>query len=226
MDRDSWSARTDIVVIVDMDKKTITWVPRDVYVECIQNRINTAYAKGGADLLKEALISLGFNIDVVICVLPEAVNTYIQSIDSIQIRLHERLEFKYPLHRHTPIEEGSKRIIFDKMPDLSGDRIHEWIGARYSPNELYATDLFRIVRQMHLVQKLIAHNKYVTYSTENSKGLTEEFYRILCKVDSSFTFHCYDLMKSEIIRKMDVFTPAPRSYEYRRMMERYQSLFR
>jgi anionic cell wall polymer biosynthesis LytR-Cps2A-Psr (LCP) family protein len=225
MDRDSWKARTDIVVVVDMVKKTITWVPRDVYVEPIRNRINTAYTKGGSDFLKGALISLGFDVDAVICVLPKAVNTYIQSFDSIQMNLNKKLEFNYPLHRHKPIEDGSKRISFDKSPVLSGDRVHEWIGARYSPVATYASDLFRVVRQMHIVKQLIANNKYVTYSTEHIKGLTEDYYKILCMIDSSFTFHCYDLVKGERINKMDVLKPNPTFDGNRRKIEFYQSLF-
>ena len=86
MDRDSWDARTDIIVVIDMVHKTISWVPRDVYIDTIQNRINTAYAKG-ADFLKDALVRLGFNVDTVICVLPTAINAYIQTIGSIQMQL-------------------------------------------------------------------------------------------------------------------------------------------
>jgi len=225
MDRDSWKARTDIVVVVDIVKKTITWVPRDVYIETIQNRINTAYAKGGADYLKGALISLGFDIDAVICVLPKAVNAYIQTIDSIQVKLNKKIEFNYPLHRHKPIEEGSRKISFDKLPVLSGDRIHEWIGARSSPRAEYASDLFRIVRQMHIVQQLIANNKHFAYSTDSIKGLTEDYYTLLCMIDSSFTFHCYDLVKGDVIYKMDILKPDPTFLGNRKKIETYQSLF-
>ena len=32
MDRNSWSARTDVIVIINPMLKKLTWIPRDIYI--------------------------------------------------------------------------------------------------------------------------------------------------------------------------------------------------
>jgi len=46
MDRNLWNANTDIIVILNPMKKSLTWVPRDIYCDII----NRAYAKGSSPL--------------------------------------------------------------------------------------------------------------------------------------------------------------------------------
>ena len=133
MDRNNWSARTDVMVIVNPTEKTLSWIPRDLYCKTIDNRINAVYRKGQELLFLSSLQKLGYQVQHCVCMLPDVVNACIQQMPPISIPLYKTIGFEYPLHRHEPIENG-KRIITFRAPveKLSGDRIHEFIGARYS----------------------------------------------------------------------------------------------
>jgi len=92
------------------------------------------------------------------------------------------------LHRHTLIEDGKKIIEF-KAPSeiLSGDRFHEWIGARYSINR-DATDFDRIYRQEILLTEIIK-NKIDFSNLVNSKnynGLNEYIINIIKSIDDTW----------------------------------------
>jgi hypothetical protein len=162
MDRDYWTARTDVIVIVSLEENKLMWVPRDIYCELINDRINVAYALGGSELLIKCLneykVTSKYNILGCVCLLPALVNEYVKYIKSIKVPVENDIKFDYPLRRNKPIEEGSKVIEF-KAPFeiLSGERIHQWIGARYCiPLSLYLyPDLHRIMRQQILTRVLI-----------------------------------------------------------------------
>ena len=133
MDRNHWTARTDVIVIANPKEKTLTWIPRDLYCESIKDRINTSYNKGMESLFLSCLKELGYNnVKYCVCLLPEFCQECIQHISSIYVPLYKTLSFEYPLHRHKPIEDGKQIITFSEPGEyLSGDRIHEFIGARY-----------------------------------------------------------------------------------------------
>ena len=59
LDRDNWTANTDIIVVVDADKRRLVWVPRDLWSPLVNDRVNAAFAKGGGGLLLDALAELG-----------------------------------------------------------------------------------------------------------------------------------------------------------------------
>jgi hypothetical protein len=54
MDRDSRSADTDNVVLVEARRRRLLWVPRDLWSQLLGDRINVAYRLGG-DPLRAAL---------------------------------------------------------------------------------------------------------------------------------------------------------------------------
>ncbi len=98
------------------------------------------------------------------------------------------MSYHYPLHRHRPIEDGSKIIHFNPpFENLSGDRIHEWIGARsnITPIETYP-DFDRILRQQILLKELLNMNISYVYSANNAKGITDEVLELLKSVDYSW----------------------------------------
>ncbi|WP_027165626.1 hypothetical protein [Mesorhizobium sp. WSM3224] len=50
-DRDNWDANTDIIVVADVSRRRLTWVPRDLWSPLISDRVNAAFAIGGGRLL-------------------------------------------------------------------------------------------------------------------------------------------------------------------------------
>jgi hypothetical protein len=67
----------------------------------------------------------------------------------------EAVDFWYPLSPTEPIEEGRKLVRFDPPAEtLSGERIHQWLGARLRPDRA-SSDLERIERQQVFVRTLL-----------------------------------------------------------------------
>jgi hypothetical protein len=73
----------------------------------------------------------------------------------VEVPVGDVIEFWYPLHPQTAIEEGRKVIRFEPPVEvLSGERVHQWIGARYrlvGPG----SDLERIGRQQQLIRTML-----------------------------------------------------------------------
>ncbi|MBZ9851634.1 LCP family protein [Mesorhizobium sp. CA14] len=67
LDRDNWDANTDVIVVVDVARRRLTWVPRDLWSPLISDPINAAFAIGGGSLLLDALAGLGFTAQSAIC---------------------------------------------------------------------------------------------------------------------------------------------------------------
>jgi hypothetical protein len=66
------------------------------------------------------------------------------------------MDFWYPLAPTRPIEEGRKQVSFRPPSErLSGERLHQWIGARTRVTGA-GSDLQRIERQQALVQVLLS----------------------------------------------------------------------
>jgi hypothetical protein len=75
------------------------------------------------------------------------------------------MEFSYPLSPTLPIEEGSKQIVFEPPGEtLTGERIHQWIGARAG------SDLHRIERQKIFLRRLIEEAFDFERLLDNSQG--------------------------------------------------------
>jgi hypothetical protein len=47
MDRDSWAARTDNLVVIEPRRHRLFWIPRDRWSDVVGDRINTAFCRGG-----------------------------------------------------------------------------------------------------------------------------------------------------------------------------------
>ncbi len=154
MDRSSWTARTDNIVVVDAEQQTLTWVPRDLWSPMLGNRINIAYQQGGHAMLLAALVEQGQAVDEGLCLLRDAVGNALRNV-SVRVPVEERLRLWYPMEPEREIEDGRKLVEFNPPSEvLSGERIHQWLGARYAVDRS-GTDFTRIRRQQVFVRQLI-----------------------------------------------------------------------
>jgi hypothetical protein len=192
MDRNSWKARTDVIIICNPVKKNIYWLPRDLYCKRISNRLNTAYHKGKDTLVIECLKDLGINVKYCICILPNLINENIIRLGEITVPIAITRHFYYPLHRHTNIEDGKRLIKFTAPNEiLAGDRIHEYIGARYAADSQLISkhfpDFDRIRRQQNLLKQLLLKKCIFHYEDEkNIQGIKDSVIQILRSVDESW----------------------------------------
>jgi anionic cell wall polymer biosynthesis LytR-Cps2A-Psr (LCP) family protein len=155
MDRSSWAARTDNIVVVDAEVRLLTWIPRDLWSPMLGNRINTAFQRGGHATLLAALVEQGEAVDEGLCLLRDAIGTALRDV-SVRVPVGERLQFWYPLEPDREIEDGKKLVEFNPPSEvLSGERIHQWAGARYDVARADGSDLSRLRRQQVLVRRLI-----------------------------------------------------------------------
>lgn len=157
MDRDNWDARTDNIGVVQPLKRRILWIPRDLWSNTIQNRINRAFSMGGHKLLLSCLEEHKVDVESSICFKRSAT---IQSLRDVKVYvpIKEIMRFWYPLHPTKPLEEGRKSIIFNPPGELlSGERIHQWLGARTSFDK-GNSDLNRIERHKILLHRLLEQN--------------------------------------------------------------------
>jgi len=154
MDRDAWDANTDVLVVADAERQSLTWVPRDLWCPPIGHRINKAFARGGFPLLLSCLRDLGFSASGGICLRRSAVARALNGI-SVTVPVEEPLRLWYPLEPEADLSDGRKPVDFDPPSErLEGERIHQWIGARRSrlgPS----SDLHRIARQQVFLQALL-----------------------------------------------------------------------
>jgi glycosyltransferase involved in cell wall biosynthesis len=159
MDRAEWGADTDNIVVADPAQRTLLWVPRDLWCEGFGDRINRAFANRRHDGLLWALAEHGITADHSLCIRREAVERALANL-SISVPVTERLDFWYPVEPARPIEEGRKLVAFEPPNErLDGERIHQWIGARYEPDGrrplLHTSDYARMRRQQVLLRRLL-----------------------------------------------------------------------
>ncbi|HEX2028177.1 MAG TPA: LCP family protein [Nitriliruptorales bacterium] len=154
MDRGTWVSNTDIIVVVDPARRRLLWVPRDVWSPAIAHRINKAFAVGGHDVLRTCLAALGIETSHGICLRREATE-HLLAEAVVTVRVERPLRLWYPIEPTARIEDGRKPVDFDPPAEtLSGERIHQWIGARYS-RAGPSSDLDRIRRQQVLLRGLL-----------------------------------------------------------------------
>ena len=156
MDRSGFDQRTDNIVIADPRHRRLLWVPRDVWCPEVGDRINTAYRSGGHDGLLRGLRSLGFRVDHSVCIPRAATERFLGTV-TVDVPIERPLRFWYPLSPQSRIEDGRREVDFDPPGEiLSGERIHQWIGARTSRDAgERGSDLDRIQRQQVLVRALL-----------------------------------------------------------------------
>jgi hypothetical protein len=154
MDRAGFDADTDVLVVVDPPLERLLWVPRDLWCERIEDRVNAAFKLGGHPLLIAVLAEHGLAVANSVCLDRRAAEAGLRGL-TVEVPVSQRLEFWYPLAPQRPIEEGRKRVVFEPPAEtLSGERIHQWIGARYRV-AAPGSDLDRIGRQQVLVRALL-----------------------------------------------------------------------
>lgn len=158
MDRDSWTANTDNVVVVDRRRRRLVCLPRDLWADAVGDRINAAFASGGHELLRAAVAEHGLPADASLVLLRSSVEGALDGL-SVTVPVDRRRSFWYPLAPTLRIEDGRKLVVFDPPHEmLTGERIHQWVGARTTADVPAPTlpDLDRIERQQLLVRALLA----------------------------------------------------------------------
>ncbi|MGI9020463.1 MAG: hypothetical protein ACR2G3_07120 [Solirubrobacterales bacterium] len=147
MDGPSWGHNTDVLVVADPARRSLLWVPRDLWCDKLGTRINKAYALAGHEGLVGALAEHGVRARHGICVRPEGIEAALGEA-AFTVPIRERMEFDY---------DGWVR--FDPPVEvLSGERIHAWVGARTRrPGipQVRLPDLDRLRRQQELVAVMI-----------------------------------------------------------------------
>ena len=213
MDEDNWTSRTDVLVIVDARRRQLTWVPRDLWSSRIRLRINGAFAHGQ---LLPALAGLGFPCEGVLCLRRGATVAWLANVD-VEVPVTRPLDFWYPLEPMQPIEEGRKQVSFrPPVERLSGERLHQWVGARYAVTGK-GSDLFRCGRQGVLLRALLQQKADFSalladpamYRIEGADPLA-----VVAQVDASWTMRVFDRVHARTIRKKQVLKKSswPRYY--------------
>jgi anionic cell wall polymer biosynthesis LytR-Cps2A-Psr (LCP) family protein len=171
MDRSEWTANTDNIVVVDARQQSLTWIPRDLWSPTLRNRVNAAFKLGGHPMLCAALVEQGFPAAESLCLLRDAVTDALREM-SVLVPVEEHLRFWYPMAPDLEIEDGRKQVEFSPpAEELSGERIHQWIGARYAVTGP-SSDLFRIARQQVLVRRLLEDGFDFTRALANPQSVS------------------------------------------------------
>lgn len=154
LDEDAWHGRTDNIVIVEPKRKRLLWIPRDLWCNKINNRVNVAFRRGGHDLLMRSLNEYGFNLISRICFKRSSIAIIFRD-PRVWVPVKQVMKFRYPLEPMRPIGDGRKLVTFEPPSEfLSGKRIHQWLGARITPDGT-GTDLDRIDRQKIFLRRLL-----------------------------------------------------------------------
>jgi anionic cell wall polymer biosynthesis LytR-Cps2A-Psr (LCP) family protein len=156
MDRPGWDNRTDNIVVVEPERRVVTWVPRDLWSPLVQHRINAAFKRGGHATLRAALAEHGIPVEHGLCLTRAAVEVALSEV-TVSVPVEKRLAFWYPLEPLVPIQCGRKRIEFEPPTEvLTGERLHQWMGARYAAApDVDGMDFGRIRRQQVLLRRLL-----------------------------------------------------------------------
>lgn len=228
MDRHGWQANTDIIVLVEPARRRLLWVPRDLWCEELRNRVNAAFARGGHELLQEALAEHGFEVESSLCLSRKAVEKALAAV-SVTVSVPKRLEFWYPLHPSAALEEGRKRIVFEPPREtLEGERLHQWIGARYGVGQV-GTDLGRIERQKVLLRRLLEERfpfRSVIEDPEELRWTGPELLSELAEVRPTWRFETFSDLASRIIEGKMVLVDRRTPPALRWLRRRYRRLKR
>ena len=201
LDRDSWSANTDNIVIADAFTKSLTWVPRDLWCPSLHDRVNKAFPSGGVEGLLSALRELGFQCDHGL-VLRRGATEQAAAHISVEIPVSEELDFWYPLEPTRRLEDGQKIISFRPPAErLEGERIHQWVGARKGLGP-HTSDRHRMVRQQIFLRALLEQGfdfKAVVANKDLVRMSTEEALTELACINSSWRMQTFRHVRPETI---------------------------
>lgn len=199
MDEDSWTSNTDVLVVVDARRRRLTWVPRDLWSELVGNRVNAAFAVGQ---LLPALADLGFRCESLLCLRRGATIAALSPV-SIDVPVTRPLDFWYPLEPMGRIQNGRKLVSFRPPSErLSGERLHQWIGARYAVTGA-GSDLHRLARQAILVRSLLRQGADFSAVLANPDLVTVEGdpLHVLSQVRAGWQMRVFDRVRDETIGK-------------------------
>lgn len=187
---------TDVIAVVDTQKKIVTSIPRDLYSWSICNRVNAAYAKGGLSLFENVIKKAGYPCIASICI-PKNVSMGALESASITVPIAQSMEYYYPMSPNQPIEEGKKIVAFHPPQEiLSGERIHQFVGARSSvPTNLQTDlqDINRIKRQQIFAQALIKQKFDFRHFLHPAVSLSNSLvFNLLAKVDLTYQWEILD----------------------------------
>lgn len=155
MDERSLRGRTDVMVLAQPERERLVWVPRDLWCPRLGDRINRAYELGRHAGLEAALAEHGLEAGHGLVVSRAATERVIAGLD-VMMPVARALELQVPAVPGGDIREARRKVRFDPPATrLRGDRIHDWVSGRYSPDPREAGDLARIRRQQLLLAVLL-----------------------------------------------------------------------
>jgi hypothetical protein len=196
-DRGGFDQATDNLVLVDPATACLTWIPRDLWCPALEARVNVAYRRGGHALLLAALREHGFHADHSLVLSRDATEAALAPA-VVVVPVPTRMVFRYPLSPTARIEDGAKEVVFTPPAEvLRGERIHQWVGARFG-----TSDLHRIERQKILVRRLVekrfdfrrALANPAWYRASDPRALHE-----LSRVGHAWTFTTFDRVRPAVI---------------------------
>ncbi len=222
LDRDNWTANTDIIVVVDADKRRLVWVPRDLWSPLVNDRVNAAFAKGGGGLLLDALAELGLAAGSVLCLRRAASEAALEGA-SVTIPVSEPLDFWYPVTPTSRIEDGRVEVSFRPPGEtLSGVRLHQWIGARTMVNGK-GTDFHRMKRQTVFLRALIAQGFDFRRALKDPELVNihgEDPLPLLARVSANWRMRLHDWVADAVVDgKMVLVQRKPKPW-WRRQLRR------
>lgn len=198
MDEDNWTSNTDIMVVADLRRRRLTWVPRDLWSDRLGDRINTAFAAGQ---LLPTLAEIGFPCDGALCLRRGATIAALAGLEVV-VPVSRALDFWYPLSPTQPIEAGRKQVSFRPPSErLSDERLHQWIGARYAVEGL-SSDLHRLARQGVLLRALLKQKaEFAAALADPDLVRTEgaDPLPLLARVDASWKMRVFSRVHDETI---------------------------
>ena len=206
LDRDRWTSNTDVIVVADGETKRLTWIPRDLWAPSISHRINAAFSGKGGDGLMQVLAGYGFPTQGSLCLRRSAVEKALEGC-SIIVPVEEHLDFWYPLQPTLRSQEGRKRVSFSPPSEtLSGERIHQWLGARYRIG-IPGSDFERIKRQQILLRSLLASGfdwRRVVEDESLADIYGENPVPLLSRIDSTWTMATFNAVQNTVIDRKAV----------------------
>lgn len=225
LDRDNWSANTDIIVVADITRRRLTWVPRDLWSPLIHDRVNAAFAKGGGALLLEALAGLGFAAESAVC-LRRAASEGALVDASVSVPVSEPLDFWYPLTPTSLLQDGRIEVSFRPPRErLTGVRLHQWIGARTMVNG-QGTDFHRMRRQIVFLRALIdqAFDFHRALRDPELVRITgEDPLPLLARVRANWRMQVHDWVDDAVIDGKMVLVPRKPKPWWRRQWRRLRN---
>ena len=169
---------TDTIIFISLDQKNkkavLLSVPRDLWIEEIQAKINTAYHYGGFDLAKKTIAEvLGQEIDYMVVVNFESFGEIVDVLGGVSVNVQRSFtDSRYPIAgKENDLCDGDKEfkcryesIHFEAgEQQMNGETALKYIRSRNAEGE-EGTDFARSARQQQLVlalkQKILTRNVY------------------------------------------------------------------